>query len=185
MRPLAQKNIPSWAQRYHASMASRKRSYEDEKTAQGSKKPRHAPAICMIAAAAVLYGQFIAAAYAMHDAAPTNTNAAAIREFPCRISAGRLGPDARLHHQQHSPDLLWFIAQSETDPICIVLAIRGTSSWVEWWDDLNAIRLEPFKDPGAGSGRGRFRPHLRYARGRARSNGDAVATRHTRRAASR
>jgi hypothetical protein len=32
-----------------------------------------------------------------------------------------------------------------------VLAIRGTSNWVEWWDDLNAIRLVPFKDPGSGS----------------------------------
>ena len=35
---------------------------------------------------AVLYGQFIAAAYAMYDAQPTNSStAAAIFEFPARI----------------------------------------------------------------------------------------------------
>ena len=48
------------------------------------------------------------------------------------------------------PTFYGFIAESEADPNQFVLAIRGTSSWVEWWDDLNAIRLVPFKDPGAG-----------------------------------
>jgi predicted lipase len=48
------------------------------------------------------------------------------------------------------PTFYGFIAQSETSPNQFVLAIRGTSTWIEWWDDLNAIRLVPFKDPGSG-----------------------------------
>jgi hypothetical protein len=48
------------------------------------------------------------------------------------------------------PIFYGFIAESEANAGHFVLAIRGTSSWVEWWDDFNAIRPEPFKDPGSG-----------------------------------
>lgn len=33
-----------------------------------------------------------------------------------------------------------------------VIAIRGTSTWVEWWDDLTAIALVPFNDSDPGWG---------------------------------
>lgn len=44
-----------------------------------------------------------------------------------------------------------FIAQSETDTSQFVVAIRGTSNGVEWWDDANAALKTPFKVPGCGS----------------------------------
>jgi hypothetical protein len=45
---------------------------------------------------AVLYGQFIEAAYAMYDANPSNLTPP-IFEFSKRISTRGLGPDAGLH----------------------------------------------------------------------------------------
>jgi hypothetical protein len=99
---------------------------------------------------AVLYGQFIAAAYAMYDAQPTNLTPPPSSNFPggYRFAAWIQMQDFILNST--GPTFYGFIAESEADPNQFVLAIRGTSSWVEWWDDLNAIRLVPFKDPGSG-----------------------------------
>jgi hypothetical protein len=44
-----------------------------------------------------------------------------------------------------------FVAQSNTDSNRFILAIRGTSNPVEWWDDANAILKTPFKVAGCGS----------------------------------
>jgi hypothetical protein len=49
------------------------------------------------------------------------------------------------------PTFYGFVAQSTADPNRFVLAIRGTSSWVEWWDDFNAALKTPFTVPGCGS----------------------------------
>ena len=49
------------------------------------------------------------------------------------------------------PVFYGFIAQSMTDASQFVLAIRGTSNGVEWWDDVNAVIKVPFKVPGCGS----------------------------------
>jgi hypothetical protein len=101
-------------------------------------------------AAAVLYGQFIAAAYAMHDAAPNNPTPP-----PLNLTAGyRLAAWILMRDfivGSTGPIFYGFVAQSEANLDQYVLAIRGTSGWVEWWDDLNAIQLQPFKDPGSGS----------------------------------
>jgi Lipase (class 3) len=102
-------------------------------------------------AAAVLYGEFIAAAYAMYNAQPGNLTPPPSSNFPggYRFTAWIQMQDFII--ESTGPTFYGFIAQSETDPNQFVLAIRGTSSWVEWWDDFNAIRLAPFKDPGSGS----------------------------------
>jgi triacylglycerol lipase len=102
-------------------------------------------------AAAILYGQFIAASYAMYDAAPNDPTPPPSANFP---SGYRLAAWIQMRDfiiESTDPTFYGFIAQSEADLNRFVLAIRGTSSWIEWWDDLNAIRLEPFKDPGSGS----------------------------------
>jgi hypothetical protein len=49
------------------------------------------------------------------------------------------------------PTFHGFIAQSTADQNRFVLAIRGTSNAVEWWDDVNAALLIPFRVPGCGS----------------------------------
>jgi hypothetical protein len=99
-------------------------------------------------AAAVLYGQLIEVAYAMYD--PNNPVPPAPSTLP-----GGYGFIAWVQMQDFivestGPQFYGFIARSGADPNHYVLAIRGTSGWVEWWDDLNAIRLVSFKDPGSG-----------------------------------
>jgi hypothetical protein len=44
-----------------------------------------------------------------------------------------------------------FVARSAADPNRFVIAIRGTSNGVEWWDDANAALKTPFKIPNCGS----------------------------------
>ena len=99
---------------------------------------------------AVLSGQFVEAAYTMYDADPNNLTPPRSSNFPSgyRLAAWIQMQDFIL--ESTGPTFYGVIAQSETDPNQFILAIRGTSTWVEWWDDLNAIRLVPFKDPGSG-----------------------------------
>jgi hypothetical protein len=42
-----------------------------------------------------------------------------------------------------------FIAQSTVDPNKFILAIRGTETLVEWWDDLTSVVLVPWEGFGA------------------------------------
>jgi len=49
------------------------------------------------------------------------------------------------------PAFYGILAQSTSDPTVFVLAIRGTSNGVEWWDDLNAVIKTPFRVPNCGS----------------------------------
>jgi triacylglycerol lipase len=41
-----------------------------------------------------------------------------------------------------------FIAQNTSNPNEFILAIRGTSSLEEWWDDLTSLMLTPWSGPG-------------------------------------
>ena len=102
------------------------------------------------AAAAVLYGRFVEASYAMYDAAPTLLTPA-----PSGIPDGY---DLAAWVQMQDfllgstgPTFYGILAQSTSDPTTFVLAIRGTSSGIEWWDDANAIVKTPFKVAGCGS----------------------------------
>ncbi|WOJ88910.1 lipase family protein [Methylocapsa polymorpha] len=101
-------------------------------------------------ATAVLYGQFVEAAYTMYNANPNNLRPPRSSDFPSgyHLAAWVLMQD--FIFESTGPTFYGFIAQSEADPNQFILAIRGTSSWVEWWDDLNAIVLVPFKDLGTG-----------------------------------
>lgn len=107
------------------------------------------------AKAAVLYGQFVQAAYTMYDADPNNLTPAPSADFPAGY---RLA--AWLHMQDFIVEstgktFYGFLAQSTADASRFVLAIRGTSNGVEWWDDVVSASKVPFKVPGCGSvGRG-------------------------------
>ena len=99
--------------------------------------------------AAVLYGQFIKAAYSMYDPATLTPPPSA--DFPAgyQLTAWVNMRDFIL--DSTDPVFYGFIAQSMTDASQFVLAIRGTSNGVEWWDDVNAVIKVPFKVPGCGS----------------------------------
>lgn len=101
-------------------------------------------------ATAVLYGQLIDVAYAMHGGSPNSPTPPPPSTLPggYRFIAWVQMQDFII--QSTGPQFYGFIAQGGSNPNQFVLAIRGTSGWVEWWDDLNAIRLVPFKDPGSG-----------------------------------
>ena len=100
--------------------------------------------------AAVFYGQFIEAAYAMYDADPNNLTPPPSSNFPSGYQLAAWVQMQDFIFESTGPTFYGFIAQSKTAPHQFILAIRGTSNWVEWWDDLNAIVLVPFKDPGSG-----------------------------------
>jgi hypothetical protein len=103
---------------------------------------------------AVLYGQFVKAAYSMYDPATLTPPPSA--DFPAgyQLTAWINMRDFIL--ESTDPVFYGFIAQSMTDANQFVLAIRGTSNGVEWWDDLNAAIKTPFKVPGYGSVGGGF-----------------------------
>ena len=50
-----------------------------------------------------------------------------------------------------APVFYGVVAQSIANPDHFILAIRGTSNWVEWWDDANSGFKTPFKVDGCGS----------------------------------
>ena len=99
--------------------------------------------------AAILYGQFVKAAYSMYDPATLTPPPSA--DFPAgyQLTAWVTMRDFILGSTD--PVFYGFIAQSMTDATQFVLAIRGTSNGVEWWDDFNAAIKTPFKVPGCGS----------------------------------
>ncbi|HEY8138863.1 MAG TPA: lipase family protein [Methylocystis sp.] len=101
-------------------------------------------------ATAVIYGQLIETAYAMYDAQPNNPTPPPPATLPggYRFIAWVQMQDFIIENT--GPQFYGLIAQGVSNPNQFVLAIRGTSGWVEWWDDLNAIRLVPFKDAGSG-----------------------------------
>jgi hypothetical protein len=44
-----------------------------------------------------------------------------------------------------------FIAHSMQEPNRAILAIRGTSNGVEWWDDVNTLGMTVFRVPNSGN----------------------------------
>ena len=101
--------------------------------------------------AAMLYGRFVQAAYTMYDANPSNLTPPQSSDFPAEY---RL--IAWIHMRDFTigstgPIFYGFIARSVRDPNQFVLAIRGTSNGIEWWDDVNATTRVPFKVPNCGA----------------------------------
>jgi len=101
--------------------------------------------------AAVFYGRFVQAAYTMYDADRKNLTPSPSADFPAgyRLAAWLQMQD--FIFAGTGPTFYGFIAQSMTDANRFVVAIRGTSNGVEWWDDVNAALKTPFKVPGCGS----------------------------------
>jgi len=100
--------------------------------------------------AAASYGRFIQAAYTMYHADPGNVTPPPSSDFPAgyQLAAWISMQDFILGSTD--PVFYGFIAQSIADPHQLVLAIRGTSNGIEWWDDATAILKTPFKVPGCG-----------------------------------
>jgi kumamolisin len=100
--------------------------------------------------AAVRYGQFVQAAYAMYDAQPTNLTPPPPKlPLDYELIAWVQMQDFII--SSTGPSFYGLIAQSSSSPDSFVLAIRGTSNGIEWWDDANAVFRTPFKVPGCGS----------------------------------
>jgi len=101
--------------------------------------------------AALLYGQFVQSAYTMYHAEPNNLTPAQSADFPAgyKLTAWIQMQDFLIGST--GPTFYGFIAQSAADPNRFVVALRGTSNGVEWWDDANAALKTPFKIPNCGS----------------------------------
>jgi len=106
------------------------------------------------AKAASLYGQFVQAAYTMYS----NNVGKPAALTPPPPPPPEFPPDYRLVAwiqmqdfilQSMAPSFYGFIAQGGSGQF--VVAIRGTSNGVEWWDDANAVEKTPFKNLGCGS----------------------------------
>jgi len=103
---------------------------------------------------ASLYGQFVQAAYTMYSQNLRKLTALTpppSSDFPpgYRLVAWVQMQDFIL--QSTAPTFYGIIAQSNAGPGQFVVAIRGTSNGVEWWDDANAVQKTPFKNLGCGS----------------------------------
>jgi hypothetical protein len=102
-------------------------------------------------ALALQYALFVKAAYSMYLADPNNLRPEPTADFPAgyRLAAWVQMQDFVL--SSTGPTFYGFIAQSTVDPSRYVLAIRGTETVEEWWDNLTSIISTPFSVPGCGS----------------------------------
>jgi kumamolisin len=100
---------------------------------------------------ALLYGQFVQAAYTMYDADPTNLTPAQSADFPVGNQLNAWVQMQDFVIGSTGPTFYGFVAQSAADPNRFIVALRGTSNGVEWWDDANAAIMTPFKVPNCGS----------------------------------
>jgi hypothetical protein len=101
--------------------------------------------------AAVQYGLLIEAVYSMYYAQPTNPTPPPQPDFPAgfRLLGWAQMNDFTL--VETSPQFYGVIVQSVTDSTKFVLALRGTESPIEWFDNFTSIIKVPFKVSGCGS----------------------------------
>ncbi|WP_202113250.1 lipase family protein [Paenibacillus sp. MMS18-CY102] len=99
-------------------------------------------------AAAIAWGQFVEVAYQMYASDKINPPTPA--NFPAgweRVANLTMTPRLELIHER---EFAGFIAQSATDPMQQIVAIRGTESGMDWMSDFEFI-LETFHEvPGSG-----------------------------------
>lgn len=101
-------------------------------------------------AAAVAFGRFVQAAYTMYKADPANLTPAPSVDFPAGYELTAWINMRDFIISSTAPVFYGYIAHSTANPNQLVLAIRGTSNGIEWWDDVNAIVKTPFKVLGCG-----------------------------------
>lgn len=109
---------------------------------------------------ASLYGQFIQTAYSMQSNAPQNQTPPLTSDFPPGYKMVAWVQMKDFIIESTGPVFYGIVAQSILHPEQYVVAIRGTSDWVEWWDDVNALGKIPFKIPNCGDVAAGIRPHL-------------------------
>ena len=106
---------------------------------------------------AVLLGRFVGAAYTMYGQNPANLTPQPSNDFPhgYTLTAWVQMQDFVLDNT--TPVFYGFIAHNNENPNQAVLAIRGTSNGIEWWDDfdlwLDAVQIPGCGDVGLGFGR--------------------------------
>jgi triacylglycerol lipase len=91
---------------------------------------------------AVTWGPFIQAAYDQYVSDPGNTNPAAIKNMPAGYTLVRTIQMSDFLGPTQSRVFYGFVAVGG-DPATAVVALRGTASRTEWWDDLH-WKLVPF-----------------------------------------
>jgi kumamolisin len=97
------------------------------------------------------YGLFVEAAYSMYAADPNNLIPEPTSNFPAgfRLAAWVQMQDFII--LSTGPTFYGFLAQNIANPMQFVLAIRGTQTPEEWWDDFTSIIKTPFSAPNCGS----------------------------------
>jgi hypothetical protein len=111
---------------------------------------------------AVHYGQFVELAYKMYESAPGNPTPNPPSPFPAghKFIAWIQMKDFIVVGGNWT--FYGLIAQSTTDANKFILAIRGTETLEEWWDDLTSVVLVPWEGFGTvGNGFSRIYQTLR------------------------
>ena len=94
------------------------------------------PADTMNPATAVTWGPFIQAAFDQYASDPGQVNPAAIKNMPAGYTLVRTIQMSDFLGPQQSRAFYGFIAVGG-DPKTAVVAVRGTATTTEWWDDLH------------------------------------------------
>lgn len=90
-------------------------------------------------ATALQYGMFVKAAYDVYDADINNLNPTQA-DYPDFPSGYKLLLNVQMTDffgNSNYPKYYGFYAISESAPFEVVLALRGTQAWQEWWDDFD------------------------------------------------
>lgn len=109
------------------------------------------PSPAFNALTAELYGSFVASAYTMYDSAPANLQPSPSTDFPAGYTLTAWVQMQDFILDTPAPVFYGFIAHSNQTPAQAVLAIRGTSNGVEWWDDANSLGMTAFPVQNCGN----------------------------------